>query len=106
MKSGARHWAMRAAKSRALRLTCWWFRSAFSRFFSNPYIFAASAIVISLLLLAVYFSPLMAVLGTVSPNLSDWAVIAVSVILPVIIVEMTKLLGWLTRQDSPRQRMD
>ncbi len=66
-------------------------RSAFVRFFSNPYIFVAAAIVIALQLLAVYFSPLRRILDTVPPNAFDFIVIAFSTILPVVIVEIVKL---------------
>ncbi len=67
-------------------------RSAFDGFFSNPYIFVATAIVIGLQLLAVYFAPLAKILETVPPNNSDWLVIIGSIILPVVIVEITKII--------------
>ncbi len=65
-------------------------RSAFAGFFSNPFIFGSSAIVIGLQLLAVYFEPLTKILNTVPPNNIDWLVILSSIILPVIIVEIAK----------------
>ena len=65
-------------------------RSTFDGFFSNPYIFVATAIVIGLQLFAVYFAPLAKILNTVPPNYIDWLVIISSIILPVIIVEITK----------------
>ncbi len=65
-------------------------RSAFEGFFRNPYIFVASAIVIGLQLLAVYFAPLAKILDTVPPNKIDCLVVIGSIITPVIIVEMTK----------------
>jgi len=65
-------------------------RSTFDGFFSNPYIFVATAIVIGLQLLAVYFAPLAKILGIVPPNNVDWLVIISSIILPIIIVEITK----------------
>lgn len=68
-------------------------RSAFKGFFSNPYIFIASAIVIGLQLLAVYFEPLAKILNTVPPNKIDWLVIISSIITPVVIVEMTKIFA-------------
>lgn len=68
-------------------------RSTFDGFFRNPYIFLASAIVIGLQLLAVYLPPLSRVLDTVPPTNADLVVILLSVILPVVIVEITKLLG-------------
>ncbi len=68
-------------------------RSAFNGFFTNPYIFVATAIVIGLQLLAVYFAPLAKILDTVPPNNIDWLVIIGSVILPITIVEITKLFS-------------
>ena len=68
-------------------------RSAFEGFFRNPYIFLASAIVIGLQLLAIYFPPLARVLDTVPPTTADFAVIMLSVISPIIIVEITKLFA-------------
>ena len=65
-------------------------RSAFTRFFSNPFVFASSGIVIALQMLAVYFPPLSRVLDTVPLNKTDYLLIVVSIILPVIIVEITK----------------
>ena len=62
------------------------------RFFSNPFIFVAAAIVLALQLLAVYFPPLARILDTVQPNKIDYLVIFVSFILPVIIVEIIKAL--------------
>lgn len=65
-------------------------RSAFVRFFSNPYIFAAVAISVGLQALAIYFTPLARILETTVPNAIDYAVIGGSIILPIIIVEITK----------------
>ncbi len=65
-------------------------RSAFSGFFGNPYIFAATAIVIGLQLLALYFPPLARVLDTTPPVNSDYFVVVISIVLPVVIVEITK----------------
>ena len=66
-------------------------RSAFAGFFRNPYIFAATLIVIGLQSLALYFPPLARVLDTVPPTNADFVVIALSVILPIVIVEITKI---------------
>ena len=66
-------------------------RSAFEGFFRNPYIFVASLIVIGLQMLALYFPPLTRVLDTVTPTSADFVVIALSVILPIVIVEITKI---------------
>ena len=68
-------------------------RSTFEGFFRNPYIFLASAIVIGLQLLAIYFPPLARVLDTVPPTNADFAVIMLSVISPIVIVEITKLFA-------------
>ena len=65
--------------------------SAFSGFFSNPYIFVAVAIVTGFQLLAVYFPPLARVLDTVPLTNADYAVILLSIILPIVIVEITKV---------------
>ncbi len=67
-------------------------RSAFTGFFSNPFIFVAVAIAVFLQFLAIYFSPLARILDTVVPNKIDYLVIVISLILPVIIVETVKLI--------------
>ena len=67
-------------------------RSVFEKFFSNPFIFAAIAIVIVLQFLALYFPPLAHILGTVPPNKIDYLVVFISFILPVIIVEIVKAM--------------
>jgi Ca2+-transporting ATPase len=67
-------------------------QSAFARFFSNPYIFVAAAIVIFLQLLAIYFPPLASILDTVEPNKIDYLVVFISIVLPVFIVEIIKFL--------------
>jgi Ca2+-transporting ATPase len=65
-------------------------RSAFSGFFSNPFIFVSVAIVVGLQLLAV-FNPFLAdLLGLENPNLIDWIVIGVATVSPVPIVEISK----------------
>jgi len=68
-------------------------RSAFEGVFRNPYIFGAIAIVICLQLSAVYFTPLARVLDTFPPANYDFAVILLSVILPVVVVEITKIFA-------------
>jgi Ca2+-transporting ATPase len=67
-------------------------RSAFRNFFSNPYIFVATAIVLGLQLMAIYFSPLAEILDIVPPNNVDFVVIIISIIIPIIVVEITKLI--------------
>jgi len=66
-------------------------RSAFEGLFRNPFLWIAALVVILLQLLAVYLSPLAAVLGTVKPSIIDWLVICTSGLLTVAIVEITKL---------------
>lgn len=66
-------------------------RSAFDGLFSNPFIWIAAFVVVLLQLLAVYFSPLAAVLGTVQPSTIDWIVICCSGLLVVAFVELAKL---------------
>jgi Ca2+-transporting ATPase len=65
-------------------------RSAFARLFRNPFIWIAAAIVISLQLLAIYLPPLARVLGTVRPSETDWFVVILCSLAPVLIVETTK----------------
>jgi Ca2+-transporting ATPase len=67
-------------------------RSAFSRFFSNPFIFGAVGIVVLLQTVAAYFTPLSKILGLVTPNGYDWAAFGIAVALPIMIVELTKLI--------------
>jgi Ca2+-transporting ATPase len=66
-------------------------RSALEGLFRNPFLWIAALVVILLQLLAAYFSPLAAVLGTVEPSVTDWLVICASGLLTVVIVEMAKL---------------
>ena len=66
-------------------------RSAFEGLFRNPFLWIAAFVVILLQLLAVYLSPLTAVLGTVKPSMIDWLVICTSGLLTIAVVEITKL---------------
>jgi Ca2+-transporting ATPase len=66
-------------------------RSAFEGIFTNPFLWIAVLIVVLLQLLAAYFSPLAAILGTVQPSAIDWIVIAGCSLLPVAVVEIAKL---------------
>lgn len=75
-------------------------RSTFERFFGNPYIFLATAIVLGLQLLAIYFPPLARVLDTVPPTNADFAIIMLSVISPIVIVEIAKLFARRKSGDS------
>ncbi len=65
-------------------------RSAFDGLFRNPFIWIAALIVISLQLLAVYLSPLALVLDTVRPSETDWLIVSLCALAPIVIVEMTK----------------
>jgi Ca2+-transporting ATPase len=69
-------------------------RSALKGLFRNPFIWAAAIIVIALQLLAVYVSPLARVLGTVRPSSTDWLIVGLCVLAPVVIVELTKGVAW------------
>jgi Ca2+-transporting ATPase len=65
-------------------------RSAFAGLFRNPFIWVAAIVVICLQLLAVYVSPLARVLGTVRPSGTDWLIVILCSVAPVLIVEATK----------------
>jgi Ca2+-transporting ATPase len=65
-------------------------RSAFDGIFRNPFLWIAALIVVTLQLLAAYLSPLATVLGTVKPFATDWIVIGICGLLPIVIVEITK----------------
>lgn len=67
--------------------------SVFNGFFRNPYIFAATGAVVVLQALAIYFAPLAKVLDTVRPTATDFGVILLSIVSPIIIVEITKLFA-------------
>lgn len=71
--------------------------SAFKRFFANRYVFIAVGIVVLLQFSAVYFTPLANILELIRPNAFDWLIVGISTILPIIIVEISKLF-------SPRRR--
>lgn len=65
-------------------------RSALDGIFRNPFIWGATLIVVLLQLLAIYFSPLALVLGTDRIAEIDWMVIGFCVVVPVIVVEISK----------------
>lgn len=67
-------------------------RSATDGIFSNPFLWIAALIVVTLQLFAVYLSPLAAVLGTVKPSSTDWIVIGSCGLLTIGIVEVTKFV--------------
>jgi Ca2+-transporting ATPase len=68
-------------------------RSAFAGLFRNRFLWLAVFIVVFLQLLAVYFSPLVVVLDTTKPSLTDWSVICACGLSTIGIVEITKLIG-------------
>lgn len=73
-------------------------RSAFSGLLRSPFILVAAVIVTSLQLVAVSFSPLARVLGTVRPSEADWLVVVLCSVAPILIVEATKAFSrWGTR---------
>jgi Ca2+-transporting ATPase len=67
-------------------------RSALDGLFRNPFIWAATIIVVLLQFLAIYFSPLAIVLGTTRLAEIDWIVIGFCVVAPVIVVEISKAI--------------
>ncbi len=68
-------------------------RSAFEGLARNPYLFAATAAVLLLQLLALAFTPLRNLLGLEVPPVSAWLVLALSAPLPIAIVELAKGFG-------------
>ncbi len=68
-------------------------RSTFEGFFSNPYIFIMTGIVIGLQLLAIVNPFLARLLDLTIPTRADWVVIGLTVIVPIIVVEITKLIA-------------
>ena len=68
-------------------------RSALDGIFRNPFIWVAAFIMILLQLLAIYFAPLALVLGTERPAEFDWIVIGLCVLVPVIVVEISKAVA-------------
>jgi Ca2+-transporting ATPase len=67
-------------------------RSAFVGLFRNPFVWGAVAIVVTLQLLALYQPFLARVLDTHPLNAPDWWVISSTIVLPVVVVEITKLM--------------
>lgn len=65
-------------------------RSALDGIFRNPFIWAATIIVVLLQFLAIYFSPLAIVLGTTRLAEIDWMVIGFCIVTPVIVVEIAE----------------
>jgi Ca2+-transporting ATPase len=67
-------------------------RSAFDGILRNPHLWFASATVLALQLIALEFTPLQRILGVVPPNRADWIVFALAIILPVVVVELQKVV--------------
>jgi P-type Ca2+ transporter type 2C len=67
-------------------------RSAFATLSRNSFVWIAVVVVISLQLIAVFASPLARILDTVRPNETDWLVIILCTVMPVLVVEATKLI--------------
>ena len=59
--------------------------------FRNPFIWVATALVIGLQLMAIYWPAVARVLDTVPLNREDWYVIGFATSAPIVIVEVTKL---------------
>ncbi|MFN7948085.1 MAG: cation-transporting P-type ATPase [Blastocatellia bacterium] len=68
-------------------------RSAFDGLFRNPWVWLAAALVVSLQLLAVWFGPLARLLDVTRLTTRDWMITGLSVISPILIVEITKLVA-------------
>ncbi len=68
-------------------------RSALEGLFSNGFVWGAAGIVIVLQLLAIWLSPLARVLRTVPPTAMDWGIIGLTVLAPIVIVEITKFIA-------------
>jgi Ca2+-transporting ATPase len=66
-------------------------RSAFDGMFRNPFVWGAVAIVVTLQLLALYQPFLARVLDTHPLSANDWRVIGGTIVVPVVVVELTKL---------------
>ena len=68
-------------------------RSAFtSRLFTNGWLWAAVGVCLLLQAAAVYVPLLQKVLHTVPPTLSDWGLIAACSLMPVVVVELVKVI--------------
>jgi Ca2+-transporting ATPase len=67
--------------------------SAFSGLFRNPFLWVATAVVIALQGIALYLKPLSSVLNTVMPTSADWWIVGACFVVPIIVVEITKLFA-------------
>jgi Ca2+-transporting ATPase len=68
-------------------------RSAFSRIFTNAWLWGAVLLCLLLQAAAVYAPVLQRVLHTAAPTAADWGVIAACSLAPIPIVELVKLAG-------------
>jgi Ca2+-transporting ATPase len=80
-------------------------RSAFHGLLQSPFILLATLVVIFLQLLAVWLSPLARVLGTVPPTQTDWLVIILCSIAPILIVETTKAISRWQASGAARKQL-
>ena len=74
--------------------------TTFRRFFSNPYMFLAVAIVVVLQLIALWYAPLSHILGLSMLSLQDLAAIGITFLLPITVVEIFKLQWTLGSETS------
>jgi Ca2+-transporting ATPase len=79
-------------------------RSAFEGLSKNPHIFFAAATVMAIQAVALTFAPLRRILGLAVPPASAWPVLALTIVLPIAIVEVQKFI---TRYRArPAQRLE
>lgn len=77
---------------------------AFEGLSKNPHIFFAAATVMAIQAVARTFAPLRRILGLAVPPAAAWPVLGLTVVLPVAIVEVQKLI---TRYGArPAQRLE
>lgn len=61
---------------------------------SNPFVWGALALCIGLLLAAVYVPSLANLLGTTAPGVMGWGLVAVMSMVPLVLGQLLKPLGW------------
>lgn len=76
-------------------------RSAFTSLFTNGWLWAAVLMCLALQAAAVYLPLLQQVLHTVPPTVSDWGLIAACSLMPVVVVELVKVLQRVTARSTP-----
>jgi Ca2+-transporting ATPase len=77
-----------------------------SRLFANGWLWAAVMTCLVLQAAAVYVPLLQRVLHTVPPTVSEWTVIACCSMLPVVVVELVKVLQRVATQGRVSRRWD